>query len=96
MVHGALEDCRVYIPSKVYEYFWAARPIIALTYQNPQLDRMMKERNNYVAPYDHEDQIVELLAKAYTDWNANQLPQTTVPAIGTKQAVDAILSELKI
>ena len=96
MVHGALEDCREYIPSKVYEYFWASRPIIALTYQNPQLDRMMKERNNYVAPYDSGDQIVELLAKAYADWDADQLPQTTVPAIGTKQAVDAILNELKI
>jgi hypothetical protein len=89
-----LEDCREYIPSKVYEYFWAGRPIIALTYQNPQLDRMMTERNNYVAPYDREDLIVELIAKAYTDWNANHLPQSTVPAIGTKQAVEAILKEL--
>ena len=96
MVHGKLEDCKEYIPSKVYEYFWAGRPIIALTYQNPQLDRMMNERNNYVAPYDREDQIVALLAKAYADWNANQLPHTKVPAIGTRQAVDAILKELKI
>lgn len=96
MVHGALEDCREYIPSKVYEYFWAGRPIIALTYQNPQLDSMMKERNNYVTPYDRDDQIVELLAKAYTDWKSNQLPQSTVQAIGTGQAVDAILNELKI
>lgn len=96
MVHGALEDCREYIPSKVYEYFWAGRPIIALTYQNPQLDRMMKERNNYVAPYDQEDQIVELFTKTYADWKENTLPQSTVPAIGTKQAVDAILKELKI
>jgi hypothetical protein len=94
MVHGKLEDCREYIPSKVYEYFWAGRPIIALTYQNPQLDRMMIERSNYVAAYDNESQIVELLAKAYADWNADELPNTTIPAIGTKQAVDAILKEL--
>lgn len=96
MVHGKLEDCREYIPSKVYEYFWAGRPIIALTYQNPQLDRMMQERNNYVAPYDREDQIVELLAKAYADWRENQLPHSTVPAIGTRQAVDAILKGVNI
>jgi len=95
MVHGELEDCREYIPSKVYEYFWAGRPIIALTYHNPQLDRMMHERNSYVAPYDREDQIIELFAKAYADWDANQLPQSAVPAIGTRQAVDAILNELK-
>lgn len=96
MVHGKLEDCREYIPSKVYEYFWAGRPIIALTYQNPQLDRMMNERNNYVAAYDQEDQIVNLFEKAYADWSADRLPQSTVQAIGTKKAVDAILKELKI
>jgi hypothetical protein len=54
------------------------------------------ERNSYVAPYDREDQIVELLAKAYADWDTNKLPHSTVPAIGTRQAVDAILNELKI
>jgi hypothetical protein len=55
---------------------------------------MMIERSNYVAAYDNESQIVELLAKAYADWNADELPNTTIPAIGTKQAVDAILKEL--
>lgn len=94
MVHGKLEDCREYIPSKVYEYFWAGRPIIALTYQNPQLDHMMNERSNYVAPYDNEEQIVALFEKAYADWVANQLPSTTVPAIGTNQAVGAIIRAL--
>ena len=57
---------------------------------------MMGERNNYVAPYDHDDQIVVLFRKAYTDWEKNQLPQTAVPAIGTGQAIDAILKELEI
>ena len=94
MVHGKLEDCREYIPSKVYEYFWAGRPIIALTYQNSQLDHMMNERSNYVAPYDNEEQIVALFEKAYADWVANQLPSTTVPAIGTNQAVGAIIRAL--
>ncbi|MBU4046250.1 MAG: hypothetical protein KJ572_07885, partial [Gammaproteobacteria bacterium] len=35
LVHGSIDDCREYIPSKLYEYFWARRPVIALTHENP-------------------------------------------------------------
>ncbi|HEY6093498.1 MAG TPA: glycosyltransferase [Gallionellaceae bacterium] len=95
MVHGNLEDTREYIPSKVYEYFWTGRPIIALTHQNPQLDRMLHERNCYVADYDDVAGAASLLEKAYADWRANRLPLSDVPAIGTEQAVDGILSALQ-
>lgn len=95
MVHGSIEDCREYIPSKLYEYFWAGRPVIALTYQNPQLDRMLNKRNSYVAPYDNMDKVVAILSEAYEDWKADRLRQSSVPAIGTKQAVDAVLNALR-
>ena len=61
-----------------------------------ELDHMLSERDNYVAAYDLEDQNVALFTNVYADWNENQLPQSTVPAIGTKQVVEPILRELKI
>lgn len=70
LVHGNIEDCREYIPSKTYEYFWAGRPIIALTHQNPQLDGMLAERNCYVAPTVSQDKIIATIEKAYDDWKA--------------------------
>lgn len=94
MVHGNIEECREYIPSKLYEYFWAGRPVIALTYKNPQLDRMLSKRNYYIAASDRQDEIIAVIAKAYTDWKEDNFPQTTVPPIGTKQSVDAILDAL--
>jgi hypothetical protein len=94
MVHGNLDDTREYIPSKVYEYFWTGRPVIALTHQNPQLDRMLHERNSYVVDYDDIPGAAQLLEKAYKDWQDNHLPQSTVPAIETRQAVENILKHL--
>jgi glycosyltransferase involved in cell wall biosynthesis len=94
LVHGSIEDCREYIPSKLYEYFWAGRPVIALTYNNPQLDRMLSERNYYNAASDRQDEIVAIIARAYADWKEDKLPQTSVSPIGTKQSVDAILDAL--
>lgn len=94
LVHGNIEDCREYIPSKTYEYFWAGRPIIALTYQNPQLDRMLAERNAYIAASDRPDEIVAVIEKAYDDWKEDRLPRSPLPGIGVGQAVDAILDAL--
>jgi len=95
LVHGNIEDCREYIPSKLYEYLWAGRPIIALTYKNPQLDRMLAERNGYVAASDRQEEIVDAINKAFDDWKEDRLPQSPLPAIGVGQAVNAILHALE-
>jgi len=95
MLHGNIADCREYIPSKLYEYFWAGRPIIALTYQNPQINRMLMERNAYIAASDQPDEILAVLERAYQDWAADWLQPSTLPGISPEQAVDSILSALK-
>lgn len=94
LVHGNIEDCREYIPSKLYEYLWAGRPIIALTYNNPQLARMLAERKSIIAASDRQDEVIAALKKAYGDWKADRLPHSPLPAVGVGQAVDAILEAL--
>ena len=95
LLHGNIEDCREYIPSKAYEYFWAGRPIIALTYKNPQLDRMLFERKSYVAASDRQDEIVAVIKKAFGDWKEGNLSQSSLAGVGVGQAVDAILNALE-
>jgi hypothetical protein len=95
MVHGNIADCSEYIPSKLYEYFWAGRPIIALPYKNPQLERMLAERNCYIAESDNPDEIVATISAAYDDYQQDNLRQSSLPGIGTEQAVDAILEALE-
>ena len=95
LVHGSIADCREYIPSKLYEYFWARRPVIALSHENPQMDQMVRERGGYVASYVDPDAAESILRQAYQDWRDDKLPQTDVPALGVEQAVCAILEALE-
>ncbi len=95
LVHGTISDCREYIPSKLYEYLWTGRPVIALSYQNPQLDQLVLERGGYVARGDQAGEIVQTLEHAYADWEADRLPLTKLPAIGVQQAVKKILDGVR-
>lgn len=94
LLHGTIPECSEYIPSKLYEYIWTTRPIIALTYQNPQLDQLVAERNGYVAHADQIADVQSVLERAYIDWKNNCLPTSTMPAIGVQQAVDRIMDEV--
>lgn len=94
LVHGTISDCSEYIPSKLYEYIWTGRPVIALTYLNPQLDQLVNERGGYVAHGDQPEDIVRVLAQAYADWESDRLTVSTMPAIGVQQAVTKILDKV--
>ena len=37
LLHGEDPICAEYIPSKLYEYLWVCRPILALVHDNPQM-----------------------------------------------------------
>ena len=94
LLHGTIAECSEYIPSKLYEYIWTTRPIIALTYQNQQLDQLVSERGGYVAHVDQPVEVLSVIERAYTDWQNDRLPISTLPAIGVQQAVSRILDEV--
>lgn len=95
LLHGTISDCSEYIPSKLYEYMWTGRPVIALTYQNPQLDQLVLERGGYLGHGDQASDIVRAVAQAYADWEADRLPASKLPAIGVQQAVTRILERVE-
>lgn len=41
LLHGDDPICAEYIPSKLYEYLWVKRPILAVIYNNPQLAKIV-------------------------------------------------------
>lgn len=43
LLHGEEPICSEYIPSKMYEYLWMQRPILALVHRNPQMARMLSQ-----------------------------------------------------
>ena len=42
LLHGEEPICEEYIPSKLYEYLWMQRPILATVHRNPQMAQMLR------------------------------------------------------
>lgn len=94
LVHGTLPDCAEYIPSKLYDYFWAARPVLALTHLNPQLDLLVAEHGGWAVPTTEPAAVEAALEAAHARWLSDDLPSSGVPPVSVDGAVQAILERL--
>jgi glycosyltransferase involved in cell wall biosynthesis len=48
LLHGEDPLCEEYIPSKLYEYLWMQRPILAVVHRNPQMAAMIRDQGHEV------------------------------------------------
>ncbi|MDO9145851.1 hypothetical protein [Rhodoferax sp.] len=48
LLHGEEPICEEYIPSKLYEYLWMQRPILATVHRNPQMAAMLRGEGHMV------------------------------------------------
>jgi glycosyltransferase involved in cell wall biosynthesis len=95
LTHGQIPDCAEYIPSKVYEYFWAKRPIFGITHKNPQLDTLILDRNGYIAHTEDEGQIVKNIERSIHDWETDNIKMATLPPIGVDAATQIIIEKTR-
>ena len=91
MLHGDTAECPQYIPSKLYEYFWARRPVLALTHCNAQLDELVTTHGGWVAPSTDALAFEAALGRVVDHWRAGTLPAEAVPPITVAAAVQRIL-----
>ena len=49
LLHGEDPICAEYIPSKLYEYLWMRRPILAVVHENPQMAAILREQGHSVS-----------------------------------------------
>ena len=92
MLHGDTAECPQYIPSKLYEYFWARRPVLALTHHNPQLDALVLAHGGWVASSTDGAQVEAAFEALIERWRAGPLPDVTVPPVAVADAVERILN----
>jgi hypothetical protein len=57
--------CEEYIPSKMYEYLWTQRPILALVWHNPQMERMLRELDHWAVKADDIQEVAQALGELY-------------------------------
>lgn len=94
MMHGTMPEAPEYIPSKLYEYFWARRPVLALTHRNPQLDAIVLAHGGWVAPEADAAAIESALEAAIERWRRDGLPVVDVPPVTVEDAVRRIVAEV--
>jgi len=91
LLHGTIPDCPEYIPSKLYEYFWARRPVLAITHDNTQLDALVESHGGWVAPATDVVAHQAALERVIDRWRAGPLPDVSVPPVTVAAAVQRIL-----
>jgi glycosyltransferase involved in cell wall biosynthesis len=91
LLHGNDHYCEEYIPSKMYEYFFAGRPIFALVWHNPQMEQMLRDRGHWAVQSDDVEAITESLDELYSRWAHNNLiTQNQPPPYETEAAVKTL------
>jgi glycosyltransferase involved in cell wall biosynthesis len=99
LVHGEEAICEEYIPSKLYEYLWMQRPILAQVHRNPQMARMLKALHHRVVEtgVDLRDkdrygvEIAENIKAYWVEWKNSSLPDSGIASpYTTELAVNAL------
>ncbi len=94
LMHGDSNWCAEYIPSKIYEYFYANRPVLGVTHSNPELNQMILARGGYVSETLDLLSIENAISRAYQDWQTDKEFKPVSGPIDVSDCVNKILSKV--
>lgn len=80
LLHGIEPFCEEYIPSKMFEYLWTQRPILALVHHNPQMTGILRDLGHWAVAADSAEQIAKALEELYARWVQNDLADSNQPS----------------
>jgi hypothetical protein len=90
LLHGQEPICAEYIPSKLYEYLWMQRPILATVYSNPQMVHMLRNAGHTAIETSKQDNGANSLANELTvlfeRWKLYGLADNGAPSSYTTKA----------
>jgi glycosyltransferase involved in cell wall biosynthesis len=94
LLHGVEPICAEYIPSKMYEYLWMQRPILALVHQNPQMAELVRGMGHlaidtapeYSDTADMASATSTALQRLTKQWSRGALPDNGTPSPYTTRA----------
>ncbi|MCC6443905.1 MAG: glycosyltransferase [Armatimonadetes bacterium] len=79
------------IPSKLYEYLHAGRPVLGLTWQNPELDALLRRFGHTASPADSPEAAAEAIARHFGAWQAGGGPPPEPCPYTIEAAVDRLI-----
>jgi glycosyltransferase involved in cell wall biosynthesis len=99
LLHGEDPICSEYIPSKLYEYLWMQRPILAVVHNNPQMAAIIRGQGHTAisTAFDishrkiEQENFVLALESIYSTWKNGALaPEYKISKYTTLAAVNSI------
>lgn len=89
LLHGTEPICEEYIPSKLYEYLWMQRPILATVHRNPQMAAMLRGQGHVAVDSGAVPDLAAALEALFDQWlnaglpdSGRASPYTTQAAVG--------------
>lgn len=86
LLHGTIPFCEEYIPSKMYEYLWTQRPILALVWHNPQMEQMLRTLGHMAVKADDVEAIALAIEELHARWMHDDLADSATPSPYTSEA----------
>jgi glycosyltransferase involved in cell wall biosynthesis len=90
LLHGQEPICAEYIPSKLYEYLWMQRPILATAYSNPQMAYILRHAGHTAIETSKQVNGATSLANELTvlfeRWKHYGLADNGMPSLYTTRA----------
>jgi hypothetical protein len=81
------------IPLKTYEYLQTGRPVLSLTYRNPELTDMLLSRGHWVIEVDDPEGIARILETILSRWESGSLESCCDETnLSVSSAVDQLLA----
>lgn len=91
LIHGADIICEQYIPSKVYEYLLASRPILGCVLRDSELGDILTENGHTLVNGNDLDEVKAAIMEFMTRWESDRLPDR---AKGSPFKVEAVVNKL--
>ncbi len=91
LLHGTEPYCAEYIPSKLYEYLWTERPILALVWRNPQMARILTDLGHAAVDADDAPALEAALNELVARWRHGALADS---GRASPYAVEAAVRQL--
>ena len=100
LLHGEDAICSEYIPSKLYEYLWMQRPILAIVHRNPQMASLIRGQGHWVVCWAEDGvgsaavnrELAGALEQLFDRWQAGGLADNgQMSSLTTEAAVTQLL-----
>lgn len=92
LIHGQGDICKLYIPSKSYEYIWSRRPIVLITPCPDEWTGLLNPKEHQILNQENSKEIEGAIERAVLEWKIGKVEDRTLTQpFSAEEAVETIV-----